>query len=34
MNYVFNFVLDDYEHQRNVSAILKDHGAGALPVRK
>ncbi|WP_339269067.1 TetR/AcrR family transcriptional regulator C-terminal domain-containing protein [Paenibacillus sp. FSL W8-0187] len=31
MNYVFNFVLDDYEHQRNVSAILKDHGAGALP---
>ncbi|OZB96709.1 TetR/AcrR family transcriptional regulator [Paenibacillus sp. XY044] len=31
MNYVFNFVLDDYEHQRNVSAILKEHGAGALP---
>lgn len=31
MNYVFNFVLDDYEHQRNVSAIIKDHGAGALP---
>lgn len=31
MNYVFNFVLDDYEHQRNVSAILKEHGAEALP---
>lgn len=31
MNYVFNFVLDDYEHQRNVSAILKEHGEGALP---
>ncbi|GGH30254.1 TetR/AcrR family transcriptional regulator [Paenibacillus segetis] len=27
MNYVFNFVLDNYEHQRNVSAIVKDKGA-------
>ncbi|GMK47124.1 TetR family transcriptional regulator [Paenibacillus glycanilyticus] len=26
MNYVFYFVLDDYEHQRNVSAILKEQG--------
>ncbi|MFC5702749.1 TetR/AcrR family transcriptional regulator [Cohnella faecalis] len=25
-NYVFYFVLDDYEHQRNVSAILKEQG--------
>ncbi|MBJ9989044.1 MULTISPECIES: TetR/AcrR family transcriptional regulator [Paenibacillus] len=31
MNYIFNFVLDDYEHQRNVSAIVKEHGEGALP---
>ncbi|SEL18980.1 Tetracyclin repressor, C-terminal all-alpha domain [Paenibacillus sp. cl141a] len=31
MNYVFNFVLDDYEHQRNVAAILKDQGEEALP---
>ncbi|MNC71447.1 hypothetical protein D3C75_1223700 [compost metagenome] len=27
MNYVFYFVLDDYQHERNVSAILKDQGA-------
>ncbi|OAS13485.1 TetR/AcrR family transcriptional regulator [Paenibacillus oryzisoli] len=26
MNYVFYFVLDDYEHQRNVAAILKEQG--------
>lgn len=31
MNYVYNFVLDDYEHKRNVSGILKEHGEGALP---
>ncbi|MEC0178032.1 TetR/AcrR family transcriptional regulator [Paenibacillus favisporus] len=31
MNYIFNFVLDDYEHQRNVSAMVKEHGEGALP---
>lgn len=31
MNYVYNFVLDDYEHRRNVSAILEEHGAEALP---
>lgn len=31
MNYVYNFVLDDYEHKRNVSAILKEHGEEALP---
>jgi len=24
VNYVFYFVLDDYQHERNVSAILKD----------
>ncbi|SFL98063.1 transcriptional regulator, TetR family [Paenibacillus sp. 1_12] len=27
VNYVFYFVLDDYQHERNVSAILKDQGA-------
>ncbi|MGN7454424.1 TetR/AcrR family transcriptional regulator [Paenibacillus pasadenensis] len=27
VNYVFYFVLDDYQHERNVSAILKDKGA-------
>ncbi|ACT04082.1 TetR family transcriptional regulator [Paenibacillus sp. JDR-2] len=26
MNYVFYFVLDDYEHQRNVTAILMEQG--------
>ena len=26
VNYVFYFVLDDYQHQRNVSAILKEQG--------
>ncbi|NQX63543.1 TetR/AcrR family transcriptional regulator [Paenibacillus qinlingensis] len=26
MNYVFYFVLDDYEHQRNVAAVLKEQG--------
>lgn len=26
-NYVFYFVLDDYQHQRNVTAILEEHGA-------
>ncbi|MCS7464052.1 TetR family transcriptional regulator [Paenibacillus doosanensis] len=26
VNYVFYFVLDDYQHERNVSAILKDQG--------
>lgn len=31
MNYVYNFVLDDYEHKRNVSGILKEHGEEALP---
>ncbi|MEK0314984.1 TetR/AcrR family transcriptional regulator [Cohnella sp. 56] len=25
-NYVFNFVLDNYQHQRNVSVMMKDHG--------
>jgi len=25
-NYVFNFVLDDYQHTRNVSAMMKDQG--------
>lgn len=29
VNYVYNFVLDDYEHQRNVSAIFQ--GQEALP---
>lgn len=27
VNYVFYFVLDDYQHERNVSTILKDQGA-------
>ncbi|MFD9627439.1 TetR/AcrR family transcriptional regulator [Peribacillus muralis] len=27
MNYVFYFVLDDYQHERNISAIVKDQGA-------
>jgi TetR/AcrR family tetracycline transcriptional repressor len=27
VNYVFYFVLDNYQHERNVSAILKDEGA-------
>lgn len=27
VNYVFYFVLDDYQHERNVSAVLKDQGA-------
>ncbi|THF76357.1 TetR/AcrR family transcriptional regulator [Cohnella fermenti] len=31
MNYVFYFVMDDYQHERNVSTILKERGAGALP---
>ncbi|MFF2889275.1 TetR/AcrR family transcriptional regulator [Paenibacillus sp. NPDC057967] len=26
LNYVFYFVLDDYQHQRNVSTILKEQG--------
>ena len=26
MNHVFYFVLDDYEHQRNISAIVKEQG--------
>jgi len=26
LNYVFYFVLDDYQHQRNVSAILEEQG--------
>lgn len=30
MNYVFNFVLDDYEHRRNVAAIREEQGE--LPV--
>lgn len=34
VNYVYNFVLDDYEHQRNVSAIIKEQGEGALPGEK
>ncbi|WP_270168106.1 TetR/AcrR family transcriptional regulator [Paenibacillus sp. SYP-B4298] len=31
MNYVFNFILDDYEHQRNVAAIMQEEGETALP---
>lgn len=31
VNYVYFFVLDAYEHQRNVSGIIKEHGAEALP---
>ncbi|MFB5269379.1 TetR/AcrR family transcriptional regulator [Paenibacillus enshidis] len=31
VNYVFYFVLDHYQHERSVSAILKDQGAEALP---
>lgn len=31
MNYVFYFVLDDYQHERNVSALLKEQGPVALP---
>ncbi|MBD8837172.1 TetR/AcrR family transcriptional regulator C-terminal domain-containing protein [Paenibacillus sp. FSL K6-4396] len=27
VNYVFYFVLDDYQHQRNISAVLKDKEA-------
>ena len=27
VNYVFYFVLDDYQHQRNISAIIKDQEA-------
>lgn len=27
VNYVYYFVLDDYQHERNISAILKDKGA-------
>ncbi|WP_422658912.1 TetR/AcrR family transcriptional regulator [Paenibacillus sp. EC2-1] len=27
VNYVYYFVLDDYQHERNISAILKDNGA-------
>lgn len=27
VNYVFYFVLDDYQHERNVSALLKEQGA-------
>ncbi|MBT2761967.1 TetR/AcrR family transcriptional regulator C-terminal domain-containing protein [Paenibacillus sp. ISL-20] len=26
VNYVYYFVLDDYQHERNISAILKDQG--------
>lgn len=26
VNYIYNFVLDAYQHERNVSAILKDQG--------
>ncbi|MCC3374185.1 TetR/AcrR family transcriptional regulator [Cohnella sp. REN36] len=31
VNYVYYFVLDAYQHERNVSAILKEQGAEALP---
>lgn len=31
MNYVFYFVLDDYQHERNVSIIMKERGSGELP---
>lgn len=31
VNYVFYFVLDKYQHDRNVDLIVKEHGAGALP---
>ncbi|MEY9094990.1 TetR/AcrR family transcriptional regulator [Paenibacillus sp. RC84] len=27
VNYVYYFVLDDYQHQQNVTAVLKDQGA-------
>lgn len=31
MNYVFNFVLDDYEHQRNVAALMQEEGGTPQP---
>ncbi|MBB6636373.1 TetR/AcrR family transcriptional regulator [Cohnella thailandensis] len=31
VNYVYYFVLDAYQHERNVAAILKEQGEGALP---
>ncbi|MFD0589355.1 TetR/AcrR family transcriptional regulator [Paenibacillus sp. GCM10027627] len=31
VNYVLYFVMDDYQHERNVSAIVKEQGAEALP---
>lgn len=31
VNYVYYFVLDHYQHERNISAILKDQGEVALP---
>lgn len=31
MNYVFYFVLDKYQHERNVAMIIKEQGEEALP---
>ncbi|GIO44407.1 TetR/AcrR family transcriptional regulator [Paenibacillus apis] len=31
VNYVFYFVLDKYQHERNVAMIVKEHGEEALP---
>jgi Transcriptional regulator len=31
VNYVYYFVLDAYQHERSISAILKEQGEGALP---
>jgi TetR/AcrR family tetracycline transcriptional repressor len=31
VNYVYYFVLDRYQHERSISAILKDQGAEELP---
>ncbi|MHA6481721.1 TetR/AcrR family transcriptional regulator [Paenibacillus sp. strain BS8-2] len=31
VNFVYYFVMDDYQHERNVSTILKEQGEGAIP---
>lgn len=31
VNYVFYFVLDKYQHERNVAVMVKEHGAEILP---
>lgn len=31
VNYVFYFVLDKYQHERNVAVMIKEHGAERLP---